>query len=351
MGGPVTSARPDRASSTVTAMRLMRRRVAAVLSISTAAVLLLAACGDDDDGANATTAAPTTAATSTSASGGGATTTAAGGGTETTAASDATPASYPADPAAKACAEGKTLSPGKLVVATGQPAFGPYVIDDKPESGQGFEANLAYAVAGAMGFAPDAVSWTRTTFDGAIQPGPKDFDFNLQQDSINPDREKVVTFSDPYYAANQAILGTADSPAASATSADDFRNLKIGVAAGTTSLTFVQDVLKPTSQPFVYNDNAAAKQAIDTKQIDAIVVDLPTGIYMRDVELEGVQVYGQFTSTESGGEPWGMLFAKDNPLHECVDEALATLRKDGILDAITERWMTEGGDIRDISLG
>jgi polar amino acid transport system substrate-binding protein len=330
-------------------MRLIGRRVAAALSISTAAVLLLAACGDDDDGGSATTAAaPTTAAASTSAS---AATSTAGGGAETTAAGGATPASYPADPAAAACAADKTLEPGKLVVATGQPAFGPYVIDDKPESGQGFEADLAYAIAGAMGFAPDAVSWIRTTFDGAIQPGPKDFDFNLQQYSINPDREKVVTFSDPYYAANQAILGTADSPAATATSADDFRNLKIGVAAGTTSLTFVQDVLKPTSQPFVYNDNAAAKQAIDTKQIDAIVVDLPTGIYMRDVELEGVQVYGQFTSTDSGGEPWGMLFAKDNPLHECVNEALATLRKDGVLDAITERWMTEGGDIRDISLG
>ncbi len=335
-------------------MRPMRRRLATALSISVAAgLLLLSACGDDDDGGGAaTTAAPTTAAAATTTAGSGGATTTAGGETGTTASTaDDTPASYPADPAAAACAEDKTLSPGKLVVATGQPAFGPYVIDDAPQSGQGFEANLAYAIAGTMGFAPDAVSWTRTTFDGAIQPGPKDFDFNLQQYSINPDREQVVTFSDPYYAANQAILGTADSPAATATSADDFRQLKIGVAAGTTSLTFVQDVLKPTSAPFVYNDNAAAKQAIDTKQIDAIVVDLPTGIYMRDVELEGVQVYGQFTSTDSGGEPWGMLLAKDNPLHECVNEALATLRKDGILDAITERWMTEGGDIRDIALG
>jgi polar amino acid transport system substrate-binding protein len=319
----------------------MRRRLATALSISAVAVLALAACGDDDDsGGAASTAAPTSAAA--------ATTTTAGGGSATTAGDD-TPASYPADAAAASCAEGKTLQAGKLVVATGQPAFGPYVMDDKPESGQGFEANLAYAIAGAMGFAPDAVSWVRTTFDGAIQPGPKDFDFNLQQYSINPDREKVVSFSDPYYSANQAILGTADSPAAKATSLDDFRNLKIGVAAGTTSLTFVQDVLKPTSQPFVYNDNAAAKQAIDTKQIDAIVVDLPTGIYMRDVELQGVQVYGQFTSTDSGGEPWGMLLAKDNPLVDCVNEALSTLRKDGILDAITERWMT--GDIRDIALG
>jgi polar amino acid transport system substrate-binding protein len=317
---------------------MRRRPLATALSITAAATVLLAACGDDDDdaaGGATTAAAPTTSA----------------GGAATTAAGADTPGTYPVDAAAAACAEGKTLKPGQLGVATGQPAFGPYVIDDNPDSGQGFEANLAYAVAGLMGFAPDKVSWTRTTFDGAIQPGPKDFDFNLQQYSINPEREQVVSFSDPYYSANQAILGTADSPAATAQSLEDFRALKIGVAAATTSLTFVTDVLKPTTAPFVYNDNAGAKQAIDTKQIDAIVLDLPTAIYMRDVELEGVQVYGQFTSTDTAGEPWGMLFAKDNPLVECVNVALATLRKDGILDAITEQWMTEGGDIRDISLG
>jgi polar amino acid transport system substrate-binding protein len=318
---------------------MRRGSLATAISITAVAALLLGACGDDDDTGGATT---TAAAASTGSSTGGAT---------TAAGADATPATYPPDAAAVSCAEGKTLGAGKLVVATGQPAFGPYVIDDKPETGQGFEANLAYAIAGTMGFTPDQVSWTRTTFDGAIQPGPKDFDFNLQQYSINPEREQVVSFSDPYYTSNPAILGTADSPAATATSLDDFRKLKIGVAAGTTSLTFVTEVLKPTTAPFVYNDNAGAKQAIDTKQIDAIVVDLPTAIYMRDVELTDVQVYGQFTSTDATGEPWGMLFAKDNPLVECVNTALATLRKDGVLDAITEQWMTEGGDIRDIALG
>ncbi len=336
---------------------MRRGSLATAISITAAATLLLVACGDDDDdsGAAATTAAAaattdapaTTAGTAATTAGTGTT----GGAATTAAAADATPGTYPADTAAASCADGKTLDAGKLAIATGDPAFGPYVIDDKPETGQGFEANLAYAIAGTMGFTPDQVSWSRTTFDGAIQPGPKDFDFNLQQYSISPEREQVVSFSDPYYTSNPAILGTADSPAATAQSLDDFRGLKIGVAAGTTSLTFVTDVLKPTTAPFVFNDNAAAKQAIDTKQIDAIVVDLPTAIYMRDVELTDVQVYGQFTSTDATGEPWGMLFAKDNPLVECVNEALATLRKDGVLDAITEQWMTEGGDIRDIALG
>jgi polar amino acid transport system substrate-binding protein len=323
---------------------MRRRPLATALSIGVSGILLLVACGDDDAGDTTTTAArvATTAA--------GSATTAAGS-TATSSAGDATPGAYPADEAAAACADGKTLSDGRLVVATGQPSFGPYVVDDTPENGQGFEANLAYAVAGAMGFTPDQVSWTRTTFDGAIRSGPKDFDFNVQQFSITPAREQVVSFSDPYYSANQAILGTADSPAATAASLDDVRTLKIGVAAGTTSLTFATDTLRPEIAPVVFDDNAGAEQALAAKQIDAIVVDLPTAIYMRDVELTDVQVYGQFTSTDSGGEPWGLLFAKDNPLVDCANEALATLRKDGVLDAITEQWMPHAGDIPDIAVG
>ena len=238
-----------------------------------------------------------------------------------------------------------------LTVATGEPAFPPYVIDDAPETGQGFEAALAYAVASTMGFAPDAVSWTRTTFEGAIQPGPKDFDFNLQQYSITPEREAAVSFSQPYYAGNQAILGYADSPAATAETISDFQDLKIGVAAGTTSLSFVTDVIQPTSDPFVFNDNAAAKQALDTKQIDAVVADLPTALYITGVEIEGSEVFGQFPASDGNqGESWGLLFSKDSPLVECADLALTALDASGALDDITTEGMSDNAGVPEISL-
>ena len=290
----------------------MRRTALALMSV---AGLLLVACGDDDaDDA------------------GGATGTGAGG-----------------DPAA--CAEGKTLTEGELTVATGEPAFPPYVIDDAPESGEGFEAALAFAVADEMGFGEDQVTWVRTTFEGAIQPGPKDFDFNIQQYSITPEREEVVSFSEPYYEANQAILGYDDSPAADASTAAAIRDLRIGVAAGTTSLTFVTDVLQPTADPFVYNDNAAAKQALDTQQIDAIVADLPTALFISAVEIEGTTVFGQFPPSEgTQGEPWGMLFAQDNPLVECVNLALASLRESGTLEEITTEWMSGSVNAPEIPL-
>ena len=319
----------------------MRRTALALVAT---AGLLLGACGDDDDdeastatdGAAASTVAPgTTAAPATTAA----------------PVTSAAPATTVGAPDAAACAEGKTLNDGELVVATGDPAFGPYVIDDQPESGQGFESAVAYAVAAEMGFTEDQVTWVRTTFEGAIQPGPKNFDFNLQQYSISPEREEVVSFSEPYYAANQAILGSADSPAAEATTAAEIRDLRIGVAAGTTSLTFVTDVLQPTTDPFVYNDNAAAKQALDTQQIDAIIADLPTALFISTVEIEGTQVFGQFPPSEgTQGEPWGLLFSKDNPLVECANLALAALRESGELDEITVEWMSGSVDAPEILL-
>jgi polar amino acid transport system substrate-binding protein len=244
------------------------------------------------------------------------------------------------------CAADKTLTSGALTIATGDPAFPPYVIDNKPESGNGFEAAVALAVAKQMGFEGAAVTWIRTGFDAAIAPGAKDFDFNLQQFSINPEREQVVTFSDPYYTANQAVLGYADGPAAGITSLDDLKSLKLGAAAGTTSLAFITDVIKPTAEPFAFNSNADAKTALDNKQIDVIITDLPTGLYISAAEIEGTKVFGQFPVGAGGaGDAWGLLFSKDNAL------AIAELTDSGELATIEAKWMSEYTEAPTLAFG
>lgn len=249
------------------------------------------------------------------------------------------------------CAAGLTLEEGVLTVATGEPAFPPYVIDDDPTSGEGFEAAVAYAVAAQMGFEADAVEWIRTPFEAAIQPGPKDFDFNLQQYSISPEREEVVSFSLPYYTSTQAIIAFEGTPAAEVDSLPALQDLRIGVASGTTTLAFVEDVIQPSDTPQVFNDNAAVVAAMNTQQIDAIVVDLPTAIFLAAVELEGAIVVGQFPPIDSAeGEPWGLLFEKDNPLVECADYALLNLRQSGELEAITTEWMEEATNVPVIDL-
>jgi polar amino acid transport system substrate-binding protein len=248
------------------------------------------------------------------------------------------------DPAA--CAEGLTLEEGVLTVATGEPAFPPYVIDDAPESGEGFEAAVAYAVAEQLGFAEDAVEWVRTGFEEAIQPGPKDFDFNLQQYTITDERAEVVSFSVPYYTSTQAIVATADSPAVGVSTLPELQELRLGVAAGTTSLDLVEEVIQPSADPQVFNENAAAVQALTTQQVDALVVDLPTALFLAAVQIEGGEVVGQFPPVDAApGDDWGLLFEQDNPLVECVDYALLRLRESGELEEITTTWMEEATDV------
>lgn len=297
----------------------MKRQILAAAAMS---ALLLAACGDDESSSD-TTAAPTTEAAA-----------------DTTAAPDMTVSPGTGD--AAACAEGKTLAAGELTIATGDPAFPPYVLDDAPESGEGFEAAVALAVAGELGFEGDAVKWVRTSFDTAVAGSDSNFDFNLQQFTINDERLQVVSFSQPYYTANQAVVGYADGPGAGVTKLSDLKTLRLGAAAGTTSLQFILDVIQPDAEPFAFNSNADAKTALDNDQIDAIITDLPTGLYIAAVEIEGTQVFGQFPIDAGGaGDQWGLLLVKDNPLVECLDIAIANLTESGELAAITETWMGE----------
>jgi polar amino acid transport system substrate-binding protein len=250
------------------------------------------------------------------------------------------------------CTTGKTLAEGKLTIGTGNPAFSPWVENDAPESAEGFEAAVAYAVATQLGFSTENVAWVRTSFDEAIQPGAKNFDFNLQQYSITDERKQTVSFSDPYYTTNQAIVGYADSAAASATTVAELQGLKFGVQSGTTSLEFLNTVVMPTNEPYVYDDNAAAKAALEAKQIDAIVVDLPTAFYISAVEIEGTKVIGQFPAGEGTvADQFGLVFDLDSPLVECVNVALAALKDSGELATIEQTWLSDKTSAPVISLG
>ena len=252
------------------------------------------------------------------------------------------------DDSSSAC---PTIESGKLTIATGTPAFEPWVVGDAPESGEGFEAAVAYAVAGELGYSNENVVWVRTGFDEAIQPGAKNFDFNLQQYSITEERKATVSFSDPYYSTNQAVVGFTDSPVASATKVSELKELKFGAQSGTTSLDFINNVIKPTNEPFVYDDNAGAKAALEAKQIDAIVVDLPTAFYISAVEIEGSKVIGQFPLSDAvAADNFGLLFDKDNKLVDCVNTALGALKESGKLAEIEKTWLADKTNAPVISL-
>lgn len=235
-----------------------------------------------------------------------------------------------------------TIEDGVLTIATGDPAFFPWVIDDDPESGQGFEAAVAWAVAEEMGYTGDQVKWVRTTFDQAIEPGAKSFDFNLQQYSITEPRKENIDFSDPYYTSNQAIVALNGSAAEGATSVADLKDVKFGAQAGTTSLEFINDVIQPSQDVFVYDDNVNAKAALEANQIDAAVFDLPTALFVSGVEIENSAVTGQFAADAGGTtDNFGMVLAKGSALTGCVNDALAAMTESGALEDITNQWLSD----------
>lgn len=234
-----------------------------------------------------------------------------------------------------------TVTSGKLTIATGEPAYYPWVIDDKPETGEGFEGAVAYAVAKQLGFNNDEVVWVRTTFDGAVTPGEKNFDFNLQQFSITEDRAKVVDFSSPYYTAPQAIVSYKGSKIAGKTSIADLKNAKLGAAVGTTSLDAIENQIG--AKPQVFNDNAAGVTALKNGQIDGLVVDLPTAFYLSGVEVKDGLIVGQLPSS-GAGDQFGLLLSKGNKLTPCVSAAVDAITADGTLAAITDKWLaTDAG--------
>lgn len=237
-----------------------------------------------------------------------------------------------------------TVTEGKLTIATGEPAFSPWVENDKPESGEGFEAAVAYAVADQLGFAKEDVVWKRTTFDAAIAPGAKDWDFNLQQYSITEERKKAVDFSSPYYVTAQAVLTTEDSPAASATSVADLKDVQFGVQSGTSSQRIVADIVQPAKDAMVFNNSVDVVQAMKNKQIQAIVVDLPTALYLQAVELDNGVVVGQFEDTQ-GGDEFALVLPKGSKLTEPVTKAVDALRENGTLDELQTKWLSESVDV------
>jgi polar amino acid transport system substrate-binding protein len=276
------------------------------------ALALLAACGGDDD-ATDTTGDDAPAATET--------------------------------PTGDACDPLPTHEPDTLTVATGEPVFEPWMVDDDPANGQGFESALVYALAEQLGFEADAVDWVRTGFDEAIAPGDKPYDFNIQQYSISEERAEVVGFSIGYYQVEQAIIADPESPIASAQSLADLKSARLGAAIATTSLDYIDNVIQPDSPAQVYNDNAAAKLAFDGGQVDGIVFDLPTAYYITAVEIPDAAIVGVLPRVGESPEELGLLFEKDDPLIECVNPALQALHDDGTIAALEDEWLAQGGDI------
>jgi polar amino acid transport system substrate-binding protein len=234
---------------------------------------------------------------------------------------------------------------GKLTIGTDSPAYEPWFSGNDPTNGKGFESAVAYAVADKLGFDKTKVTWVKVPFNNSYAPGTKKFDFDINQISITPARAKVVDFSDGYYSAAQAVIALKGSRASGLTSLSDLKGVKLGAQTGTTSLTAITDVLKPTTQPLVFDDTNQAKQALLNGQVDAIITDLPTAFYITSAEIPKGTIVGQFQPETGKQEQFGLLMEKGSLLTPCVDKAVAALRSDGTLASLEKRWLSDVVDV------
>ena len=250
--------------------------------------------------------------------------------------------------AAASCDKGSLnlVNAGQLTVGTDNPAFPPWFGGaekapwkvSNPYSGQGYESAVTYAVAGKLGFAKGDVKWIVVPFNTSFAPGPKKFDFDINQISATPARAKVVDFSESYYDVNQALVVVKGTPIASATSVAALKPYKFGAQLGTTSYDYIVKNIKPSKKPGVFDTNDAAVAALKNKQIDGLVVDLPTAFYVTAVQVPKGKILGQFP-TVGTPEHFGMAFEKGNSLVSCVNDALTTLRTDGTLANLQAKWL------------
>jgi polar amino acid transport system substrate-binding protein len=237
------------------------------------------------------------------------------------------------------------VSPGSLTIGTDNPAFPPWFQDDEgnpwdpttPPTKLGYEAAVAYAVAEQLGFTDDEVRWVVVPFNNSYKPGPKNFDFDINQVSYTPRRDKTVDFSDSYYDVEQAVVTLKDSEFAGAASLADLKGAKLGAQVGTTSYDAIVNTIQPDEDPQVYDRNDDAVNALRNGQIDGIVVDFPTSLFITAVQAPNATTIGRLPA--EGQEYFGLVFEEGNPLRDCVNEAIAALREAGTLDEIAQEWI------------
>lgn len=237
----------------------------------------------------------------------------------------------------------ETVADGTLTIATDTPAYEPWFVDNDPTNGEGYESAVAYAVAEQLGYTQDQVAWVKVPFNKVVQPGPKDFDFDVNQVSITEARRNAVDFSSGYYDVVQTVITNKGSAIDGTTSLADLADAKLGAQVGTTSYTAITDQVQPSQDPAVFDTNDQAVQALKNGQIDGIVVDLPTAYFMTAVQLDDGVIVGQLPLPDGEPEQFGAVLAKDSPLTDCVSSAVDTLREDGVLDQIGQEWLAQQG--------
>ncbi|CAN5765820.1 hypothetical protein BH23ACT5_BH23ACT5_15080 [soil metagenome] len=299
------------------------------LALIAAAALVLAACGDAAEDTTTTAEVADTAPE-----------------VEDTMPEDTTPEEEP--PADECGPDHPALhTPGQLTVGTGDPVFPPWMLDDNPEGGEGFENGMVYALAEELGFDYDDVVWVGETFEEAIAPGAKPYDFSIQQISVTEEREEIVDFSMVYYQSDKVIVALPDSAVVGATTFAELQDAEWGATIGTTDLDYIENILG-VSDVAVFDDQAGTFQALLGGQIDATVVALPTALFATAVQIPEADIVA-IVPPDENDTGHGLLFEQGNELVDCINQGLTAIIADGEIDRLVEEYLLPEEEIPFIS--
>ncbi|MET3808022.1 polar amino acid transport system substrate-binding protein [Nakamurella sp. UYEF19] len=322
-----------------------RRPLAIVFALAAVIALTASACGSSSTTAAASSTSPSSAAPVASTGSSAAVSSSAPASGAATSATSSASGSAPASTDLTGCTPDalKTKTGGKLTVATDNPAYEPWFSGNTPANGKGFESAVAYAVATKLGYAKADVIWTKESFNAAVSPAPKDFDFDINEFTITADRAKAVDFSTGYYDVTQAVVTTKGSAIASAKSIADLKGAKLGAQIGTTSLTALNTLIAPSTKATIFQTNDTAVAQLKNGQVDGIVVDTPTAFYMASAQLDNGVIVGQLPAGSGTPDQFGLLLDKGSSLTSCASKAVDALRADSTLAKLQTTWLANAG--------
>ena len=241
---------------------------------------------------------------------------------------------------AASCTKAKLASQlhtaGKLTVATDNPVYPPWFIHNTPTNGKGYESAVAYAIGKQLGFSSSDITWVKEPFDSSFAPGPKAWDFDINEVSVTPQRAQAVTFSDSYYPVQQAIVARKGTAIVTKHTPAELKNYLYGDQIGSTGLAFITTKIQPTKQPKVFDTLAQAAAALSAGRIDALITDTPTAQFMASSQLKNAVLVAQFPTV---GEHYGLVFQKGNALVTCVNKAIGELHSNGTLASLQKKYL------------
>ena len=194
----------------------------------------------------------------------------------------------------------------------------------------GFEYELARLMAKRFGLRSVQV---RTESFHRIVEGRLD-GADLALDLITPtsERERSLAFSSPYLNSAPTVVVRAETAVPDLATAQD---LRWGVVRGTTFAGIVNKLIGPDHPPRVYADTSELVTALEDRQIDAVLLDMPLAVVTADRSHARLTAAAQLPHAET----IAAAMPKPSGNQEAVDSALRAFTADGTIKHLLRVWV------------